>query len=613
LDDGGKPFSIRLAADKASQSGGSMRSPKRLTSIARWTGAAVLLAITLGPTMALSQQPAPQSAPAAAVAPGSQLLLSRVQPEQTLDQYLENLRNDFFQIDADSDGKLTQQDVELHALMETIQFRMMALGFVTRFDLDGDGAVTEDEIRKVARYEMRTQLGLAAFKPPVPADALEKQIESTVRSIMALDADKDGKVVYSEAAKFTQPGMQRGFEQNGPSARARQALTLNTESKGAITLADYQGAGEALFRKIDSDHDGKISQQELVDYRRQPDAPDAAALSTAADAARKRLNLEAEAGRRKLEAAKAARAVCALPAPSPKAKVILLSAYKTEALSSVAIGPQEAVVHAGRIVVEPGDDPLYVVISTYAAMIWQFSGATGRIERLVMGSSVGGDTANPDARGRVSLVGATGIPEDKISFFAKLGCLNSFSEMPSSQSVRAVADVREATGQEPFRVFTASSVLGFRIPSGKVESVANVYRQMLVEKGVGSLRLEGNIGNMILRAGRSQALDDLYLYSPGGLVEIDPKSVVSSLPAQTYEVFPEQAGLVQLLESGALKLNRSGEYIVQKKIRFPAGLDGAHSVKFLVLRGTPLPDGHPGHSCVTVEDQTLGSKFEPCR
>src|SRR4051812_28672243 len=101
-------------------------------SIARWTGAAVLLAITLGSNVALSQQPAPQS-PATAVTPGSQLLLSRVQPEQTLDQYLENLRNDFFQIDADSDGKLTQQDVDLHALMETIQFRMMALGFVTRF------------------------------------------------------------------------------------------------------------------------------------------------------------------------------------------------------------------------------------------------------------------------------------------------------------------------------------------------------------------------------------------------------------------------------------------------------------------------------------------------
>jgi Ca2+-binding EF-hand superfamily protein len=589
-----------------------MRSLKRSISIARWTGTTTLLAMTLGPNVALSQQAAPP--PAAAVASGSQLLLSRLQPEQTLDQHLENLRNDFFQIDADSDGKLTQQDVDLHAQMETVLLRTMAVGFVTRFDLDGDGAVTEDEVRKVARYDMRTQLGAAAFKPPVPADALEKQLGNTVRSVMALDADKDGKVVYSEAVKFTQPGMQQAFGQNGQSARARQALTLDTESKGGITLADFQAAGEALFRKVDSDHDGKISQQELADYRRQPDAPDAAVLSAAADAARKRLSVEAEAAQRKLEAARIARAACAMPAPSPKAKVILLSTYQTEALSSVAIGPQEAVVHAGRIVVESGDDPLYVVIPTYAAMIWQFSGATERIERLVMSSLVSGDTANPDARGKVSLVGATGIPEDRISFFARSSCLSYFSETPSSQSVRAVAEVREAIGQEPFKIFTAPSVLGFSIPSGKVESLANVNRQMLiVEKGAGSLRLEGNTSNIILRAAPSAALDDLYSYSPGGLVEIDPKSVVSSLPAKTYEVFPEQAGLVQLLETGALKRNRAGEYIVQKKMRFPAGLAGAHSVKFLVLRGTPLPDGHPGHSCVTVEDQTLVSKFEPCR
>lgn len=121
---------------------------------------------------------------------------------------------------------------------------------------------------------MRIHQGLAAYRPPIVADELEKRIESTVRQVMAMDADKDGKVVYSEAVKFPQPGMQRDFAQNGHSARARHALTLAPGSKGSVSLADYQAAGEALFYKIDSDRDGKISQQELADYRRQPDAPD---------------------------------------------------------------------------------------------------------------------------------------------------------------------------------------------------------------------------------------------------------------------------------------------------------------------------------------------------
>lgn len=249
-----------------------MRSPKRSTSIARWTGTAVLLAITLASDVGLSQQRLPQWPLATAVASAAELLLSRAQPEQTLDRYLEILRNDFFVIDADSDGEITQQDIDLHALMEKVQLRTMALGFVARFDLDGDGAVTEDEVRRGVRYEVRIHQGLATFRPPTVADELEKRIERTVQNVMAMDADKDGKVVYSEAARFPQPGSERDFAQNGHSARARHALTLATGSKGVVSLADYQAAGEALFYKIDSDHDGKISQQELADYRRQPDA-----------------------------------------------------------------------------------------------------------------------------------------------------------------------------------------------------------------------------------------------------------------------------------------------------------------------------------------------------
>jgi Ca2+-binding EF-hand superfamily protein len=265
-------FALRLIGQ--GQSGGNMRFPKQSASIARWTGTMVFLTITLASNMGLSQQPSPQS-PAAA-APASHLFLYRLRPNVTLDQYLADLLDDFFQIDADGDGKLTQDDVDLHALMDKIQFRSTAMNLVTRFDLDGDGAVTEDEIRRAKRYELRILRGrmLGNQTSPLSVDeVMQNQIESTVRSVMAMDADNDGKVDYSEAGKFPQPGVKPGttsyHEQAG---RARRALTLDSQFKEAVTLADYQGAGEALFRKVDSDHDGKISQQELTEYRRPPDA-----------------------------------------------------------------------------------------------------------------------------------------------------------------------------------------------------------------------------------------------------------------------------------------------------------------------------------------------------
>ena len=38
-------------------------------------------------------------------------------------EYLEFLRSDFFSIDADVDGQITQRDVDLHTVMETVQGR----------------------------------------------------------------------------------------------------------------------------------------------------------------------------------------------------------------------------------------------------------------------------------------------------------------------------------------------------------------------------------------------------------------------------------------------------------------------------------------------------------
>ena len=84
--------------------------------------------------------------------------MSRIKPGQTLDHYLETLRIDFFRIDADADGKLTPRDVDHHELMKVIQERANAIRVVMRYDLDGDGAVTEDEICRALRYDLRAEL-----------------------------------------------------------------------------------------------------------------------------------------------------------------------------------------------------------------------------------------------------------------------------------------------------------------------------------------------------------------------------------------------------------------------------------------------------------------------
>jgi Ca2+-binding EF-hand superfamily protein len=570
------------------------------TSRARLAGLVALLIGSAGP--ALAQQPAvqPPAGPPAAITSSTQLLLSRLTSNTTLKWYLEILRNDFFQLDANSDGKLNRGDIDLHELMESIQRRTFALSFVMRFDLDSDGAVTEDEIRRAMRYELRAQLSQAAadiFGKPraMSSDALEKQIDNTVHSIMALDVDKDGKVSFAEASKFSLPGMGLGLGlgQNGQSARIRQVLALEAGSKGEITLPDYQDAGEALFRKIDSDGDGKVSQQELADYRRQPGSPDAAI-----EAVQQGLREQVDAARNRDEAA---RVQCDMPAASEKAKVVVLGGYETDALSSVTLGSQDTLIHAGRVVVEPGDDPLYVVIATFSPAIWQFSGAVERIERVVLSSERTGPNGN--AAQQPPLVGATGLVASRISIFPRWGCLRYFSETPSGASLLTVAAIRRATGKEPSVVTAKYSIGSVAVPSGKIETLQDDRQPLLViQKGQGTLNITGDSKNVIVQAGPSRARDDLSRYFPGGVLDIDPKAVVASAAAEAYQVLPAQGGLVQLLSTGALTQNGSGEYIIRQKIRFPAGLYGANAVTFLVLKGAPYPDGDPGHSCVIRED-----------
>ena len=489
-----------------------------------WFGlTALVAAVAVASTAAVSQSS--QAPPAAPVSkPGDQLLLARLLAGSEQSRYVSQLLGDFFQLDADSDGKITQRDVDLHALMEAAQMRTFALTSVMRFDLDGDGLVTEDEVRRTLRYTQRNND--------------KDQIESAVRSVMALDTDKDGKISLSEAGKFGHADLQRAALQNPQADRARQALTLANAATDELSLANYQAAGEALFRRIDTDNDGKVSSRELADYQGKPESPDA------------KIRSEAE------------RAACAMPVVSEKAKLIALSSYQTDALSSVTLGSQDAVIHAGRIIVEPGNDPLYIVISAYSPAIWQFSGAVERIERVVMSSSRNGpNSGDPKLP---PLVAATGIAPERITLLARSDCLGYFYETPSSSSLQALAGIRNATGKSPDVVAAKYSVGSFSVPSGRIESVREGPQPLVIE--------------------------------------IDPKSVVAGVPIAAYEVLPLQAGLVQLLARGMLTQNGAGEYIVRQKIRFPAGLYGAHRVTFLVMKGAPYPDGDPGHSCVFVEE-----------
>jgi hypothetical protein len=292
---------------------------------------------------------------------------------------------------------------------------------------------------------------------------------------------------------------------------------------------------------------------------------------------------------------------CAMPAPSAAAKIVHLKSYETEALSSVSLGSQDAVTHAGRIWVEPGAEPLYVVVASNNAAIWQFVGAVDRIERAVVVSHhTGANSGYPD---KPPLAGATGLPKAKLHFFPRLECANGLFRGPGSESVS------DYLGRKADVTAEAYSVTSFDIPSGKIGTVEPVDRPLVISGFGDKLKIEDDIQAVIYDK-FVPAKDDFSRFTPGGLVMIDASKVISNVPVAPYEVYPQHAGLIQLLESGAITQRDNGHYVVRKPTRFPAGL-GVET--FLIPKTVPAPEGDPGHACVILEDPTSTTrKFRPC-
>jgi Ca2+-binding EF-hand superfamily protein len=546
-------------------------------------------------------QGAPPTAPPS---PADRYLATMLHSNLTLERYLDRLRRQFRQADADRNGTVDSADDALLAKMAAASLRAMLVATIFRADLDGDGIVTEDELRRLLTIQRQHISG-----PHVTEAQVQSQIEHELRTMMAADTDRDGRITFTEAVNSARDRPE--FMRSAPSLGgvAKRMLVLAPQGKGAVTLSDIEPRAEALFRTVDTDSNGTVSADELKAYRARPGQPGAMARQAAelAMQGRDRRRTELDALRARKEAEK--RAACAMPKASDAAKVVLIGAYQAEAVSSVTIGSQDVAVGAGTINIEPGDEPIYLVVTSFRPTIWRLYGAVERVERLVLSATMTGPGRGmPQEK---PLVGATGVPAERVSFLGQSRCIRYFTETPSSSAAAAAASVRQETGKDASTIAARYGLSEVSVPSGRIRNVERAHsNKLVIVKQAGTLTIEGDPRNVIVQTGRGELEGDLKRFNPGGVVEIDPKRVVASLPAERYQVLPQQAGLLQLVQSGALARNRSGEFLIRRKIRFPAELNGAHSVKFLLLKGVPMPDGDPGHSSVISEETGEALKLE---
>ncbi|MEA2877288.1 MAG: hypothetical protein QOF14_2484 [Hyphomicrobiales bacterium] len=242
-----------------------------------------------------------------------------------------------------------------------------------------------------------------------------------------------------------------------------------------------------------------------------------------------------------------------------------------------------------RVTIAPGDQPITALLSG-RRVVWDFAGDVARVQRVLV-------------LAQDSPMAVKGIARERVEFPAAEIC-----RMGKVVSTREEIDTLKFT---------------FPFLFGRALDVATL------DDSIHEVRLPTGEVAKPNRDRRDAASHELYWFYPGGVLEFDLATLVSSVPLIVPEVLPDMAGLRQLEQSGAIRAPTREEvaawnegasrpyrsklspnyrmrvpfdYAITREIAMPAGLHGAHSRKFLVLSGVPAPRGSPGHSCVARMD-----------
>tara|TARA_R110000803_G_scaffold41374_2_gene88975 strand:+ start:1164 stop:2726 length:1563 start_codon:yes stop_codon:yes gene_type:complete len=289
---------------------------------------------------------------------------------------------------------------------------------------------------------------------------------------------------------------------------------------------------------------------------------------------------------------------CVLPAASSKADVVIVSGYEGGGVSTVAVGGLDRETSVGTLNIEAGTAPLYIFATAHDPVVWKLEGETQRVEKFVV---------QPTRTNGHAGAAVEGLPAGKVAFVPSMACGSYVTSEKDAKTAVLKARISGALGRSISGVAANYHISQLGVPSGNAPEKGSRRpgHGMLVETQGSTYLLSGGKPVLLDSGKGARAASDLRRYYADGIVQIDEKSLVSPSPVESYDVLPQQAGLVQLLSNGSLKMTPDGYYAIEKDIpRFPAGLSGGHSVKFLLRKGVKMPGGSPGHS--TVLDEATG-------
>jgi hypothetical protein len=475
----------------------------------------------------------------------------------------------FQQYDKDGNG-IEEAEIDSFERVQTAMNRAGIASQNLRFDLNGDLRITREEVTEVfetqqGRYRRAGQMNEAQKKQ------MQRRFDQQIAQIFKPDLDGNGVI---EGSEIYAPAFDQGRNE------------------------DYMQPAFAFVRvllKADPNNDGKLTEAE-----------GSLLLSQSLDGVDD--DIAKAMAEKQSDEANGIRNTCPKFEVAKDSTFVVFGAYEGTSLSSVSVAGQDTTTHAATLMIEEGQTPITLVVASYSPMIWRFTGATNRLAKVIIS---GGLTENGE--GKVAAA-VSGLDRSKITFLAAGECFNYFHDPKSSEALITKAVLRKITGKEPDALLGGYEVDAVKLPSGKgtEQDLSPEQKQALVNESGAQHYTVGKDGKLAQiseaperGASMGGAEGELFRFNPTGLMDFKLDELVSNIKPEKYGVLPEHAGLMQLQAEGKIEPmpGDRGGWKIKAKIRFPTGLNGAHSTSFFLPKGVPEPDGKPGHSCVFSEEK----------
>ncbi len=475
----------------------------------------------------------------------------------------------FQQYDRDGNG-IEEAEVNSFERVQTAANRAGVASQNLRFDLNGDLRVTREEMAEAleaqgGRYRGGRQMTEAQKKQ------MQQRFDQQIAQMFKPDQDGNGVI---EGAEIYAPSFDNGSRE------------------------DYMRPAFAFVRvllKADPNNDGKLTQAE-----------GSLLLSQSLDGVDD--DIAKAMVERQSDEANGIRGTCPKFEVMKDSIFVVFGAYEGTSLSSVAVAGQDTTTHAATLMIEEGQTPITLVVASYSPMIWRFTGATSRLAKVIIsGRSI------ENGEGKVAAA-VSGVDRSKVTFLAAGECFNYFHDPKSSEALIAKAVLHKITGKKPDALLGGYEIDVVKLPSGKgvEQDLSEERKQALVTESGTQHYTVGKDGKLAPVSAAPErgafaggAEGELFRFNPTGIMDFKPDELVTNVKPERYAVLPEHAGLMQLQAEGKIDPmpGDRGGWKVKAKIRFPAGLAGAHSTSFFLPKGVPEPEGAPGHSCVFSEEK----------